>query len=438
MIKVGVDDLFESYYPFNADNFSARTIISSIYDTLLSENQNSLPISPIAYFMWKSENTIKLEFTGRKWSNGEEICANHLEQTFYYILEKNLKCASLLNFITGVKEIKKNAAKKPKLGIKCTKYNMTITTEYPIDAKKILNSILLTPMYFKNNLPTFMISSGKYKIKDIKQDYVMVENNFHYYIQDVTKKILKFFLVGNCNNILKLFENSEIDITPSTFYKRSLLDRFVANNLSTKKIIKDSNIDIFFELKQFDLELKKYIEKRLSSYSGLISETKRCSNYFFKVENKMFNDSIQYDYIPRELNIIFPNYYPNSKIVSAISRKNIDKVISYNFSDYIKYGLKMNYDIALRLTRLFVGDFLDRILTYISFVGETHLESYLALVNSINYNNPSISDINQMNDFLEHYSRIVPFGKVIHYCILSEKAKDFYIDDNDLYQYERL
>ena len=60
------------------------------------------------------------------------------------------------------------------------------------------------------------------------------------------------------------------------------------------------------------------------------------------------------------------------------------------------------------------------------------------MVNSFNFKSLKKEELKKFEQFMNRYSNIIPIGKFVYFYILSKKAKNFYIDNENVFRYERL
>lgn len=133
MHAIQIDDFPHSLITIQAEDFTSKTVLSSMYEPLFYEYKGSYKSDYVKDEYVDETATLYLNFTESYWSNGEQLKASHYYDTLIFILKSNSKYSSYLDFIVGVEEYLFDEISLNEVGIRLVGECLQINTKYKCD-----------------------------------------------------------------------------------------------------------------------------------------------------------------------------------------------------------------------------------------------------------------------------------------------------------------
>jgi hypothetical protein len=425
-MKLGVDVLPKTVIPMFSSDYASKSLSGLFYYPLVENKTNSKSIATIEEkesLVW----TLKLK-EGMYWSNGELIKVSQILDSWIFASDNNLRISKELDFIVNWKKWRLGEIPFEKVGIKISNNSLIICLQYGLDIAKMLGNIEFTPIYLDNNKGFLPISSGTFVPNIVGKEFIY---NFNKHNIDNIREKLELIFVDNIEESNRLYKSGKIDVTPTTLYKASLLDKMVGVTNFKVSNIHVSLLLISNRAKGMKKELLNKIKNTELNFLNL----EKYSNYFFQSEVseeqtlKSINDKNQ----KIKLVIGIADYYPNREIVETIldGYHIIIKMIPLEFLK--DRSVLKNLDMLCILYTTMVVSDVSLLLSYIPYIEEKEIDCYIGLLNKYDINNLTIVEKRELNSYLENNSSLIPIGNIIHGYKKRKESIPFFIDENDVY-----
>ncbi|MEX2784353.1 hypothetical protein AB3331_04035 [Streptococcus sp. H49] len=417
-MKIGVDVLPDTLNPAKISTYASKSVMTLFFEPIYSdvENRGLCWVNRVNDYLWK------IELKEKYWSNGERISTANIINTFVYYQKNNLSLSKELDVIENWQQYRKGAREFTDVGIIQENNNIFyIKTNCTCNLYNLFSNVEFTPLYLINN-EFLQIGSGIF-IPEENKEYRYNSNKFH---QASIEESLELILVEDPDSVLFYSKNNIIDTTPTTLYKRDILDK-----LPGRIVKKSSSIHVSLLLnsnrsREERNKIKDIIEN--TEFENITSTF----GYFFEEKNKKVNKRNSDKECVIELTFSATNYYPNYKNIKKISPLAHIKEIPLYVppSDYVND----NSDVVYMLFRLNIESEYTLLLSYISYIDEDYIDDYIELLNLHNIFQLSEEEKKRINRFLEKHSNLIPIGNVEHqYKNNPENNLRLCIDANDCY-----
>lgn len=311
MITFSIDTFPLSKNILDSNDYSGKIIFSAVCDTLFRYNlsKNEIEKNACEYYTYTNNRKcliIKIR-DDLYFYNGDKVTAIDYCNTFEEILSSNTHIGIIFrNFFSKVELIDEMTFK-------------LMNKSRNIESYKIL-SIYSTACVKKN------YTSGPYYIKELTNNYIMLERNKFYRkkVHNKTCSLLKFILTDGLNDY-NLFINGKVQITNNT-----LCD---INNIDKYNYIRETNY-IYLNL-AFSLKLMNRKFKRLRNNICNIIDRDKILNLLKYKHNE------SYSFIVNDNN---SKNMLNRKKTKKIYKSNNKKVLTLGYNDFYP-----NKEIALEI-----------------------------------------------------------------------------------------
>ncbi|MCW9732901.1 hypothetical protein L5B97_05280 [Avibacterium sp. 20-15] len=439
-LRVILDAPFGRLLPFEYQDFSAKCILSSLYEPLFFKYKNEKEYN--SYYIQRHyviDNMVVLEFKKDiYWSNGNRITSSDIYQSLLYQIKHKTKYSYYLDFIEGVSDYLYNG-REFKIGITNFDHDnkIIIYLSYHVNYYDVFSCIEFAPVYFENGIPVNTVSNGCFILSKIGTFNVIVERNPYFRIKnDFFINKINFILCKDLIRPISLFYENKIDITSATYFPDhyiSLLGKDV--NIDTSSIL------FFLTVSEDLLYIKNFLLEKMtnfleSQFNKIISMLKDYSLIDKNTYKSVIDNELIVPLRKRDVSIAYPDYYPNDIIISHL--KDVLEGVGFSVSickfdilNYISLD-KDKYDIYLSLSSLVYYSELNEMIFYAKYIRDDRREEYMSLVNSY-IDGDVYKEI--VDRFLTLNSKIFPICSLNFTYLKSLKADAFYIDENGLYRF---
>ena len=313
MITFSIDTFPLSNNILESNDYSSKIIFSAVCDTLFKYNLSKKEIEKnacdyYAYTNDKKNLIIKIR-DDLYFYNGNKVTAIDYCNTFEEILSSTTHIGIIFrNFFSNVKLIDKMT------------FQLTNKSKN-IESYKIL-SIYSTTCVKKN------YTSGPYYIKELKNNYILLERNKFYRkkMHNKSSSKLKFILTDGINDY-KLFINNTVQITNNTLCDVNKIDKY--------NYIKEENyiyLNLAFSPKLMNRKFKRLRDNICNTIDRVkilnLLKYKHDANYSFIVNNnsksmlkkKNFKSKLKSNN-KEVLTLGYNDFYPNKEIALEIKRQ---------------------------------------------------------------------------------------------------------------------
>ena len=343
MITFSIDTFPLSNNILESNDYSSKIIFSAVCDTLFKYNLSKKEIEKnacdyYAYTNDKKNLIIKIR-DDLYFYNGNKVTAIDYCNTFEEILSSTTHIGIIFrNFFSNVKLIDKMT------------FQLTNKSKN-IESYKIL-SIYSTTCVKKN------YTSGPYYIKELKNNYILLERNKFYRkkMHNKSSSKLKFILTDGINDY-KLFINNTVQITNNTLCDVNKIDKY--------NYIKEENyiyLNLAFSPKLMNRKFKRLRDNICNTIDRVkilnLLKYKHDANYSFIVNNnsksmlkkKNFKSKLKSNN-KEVLTLGYNDFYPNKEIALEIKNQLEEAGFAINLIEN-KFNIKNTSDINIVLNHL--------------------------------------------------------------------------------------
>ena len=387
MITFSIDTFPLSNNILESNDYSSKIIFSAIGDTLFKYNLSKKEIEKnacdyYAYTNDKKNLIIKIR-DDLYFYNGNKVTAIDYCNTFEEILSSTTHIGIIFrNFFSNVKLIDKMT------------FQLTNKSKN-IESYKIL-SIYSTTCVKKN------YTSGPYYIKELKNNYILLERNKFYRkkMHNKSSSKLKFILTDGINDY-KLFINNKVQITNNTLCDVNKIDKY--------NYIKEENyiyLNLAFSPKLMNRKFKRLRDNICNIIDRVkilnLLKYKHDANYSFIVNNnsksmlkkKNFKSKLKSNN-KEVLTLGYNDFYPNKEIALEI-KQQLEKVgftirlieNTFNIKNTSDINIVLNHLEYISPDSMINGSYFSLMLqksfiykTILKLYNKTHNEYLLNIIN---------------------------------------------------------
>lgn len=425
-----VDDLPQYSVPANAEDPNSKLLYSLIYQPIFNKINGNFTSDCIEDC--SAKNIIQFKF-GNKifWSDNTPLTAKDFFYTLKHIFLSRSNCCYYLDFIEGVKEFIYGDGSIDDIKIWIKDNIFFAKTVVQDTYKDVFSRINFAPMKYNDDGEfDSSVTSGGYYYQSINSHKILLKKNLHYkllpnYIEIIEEKDVK--------KQIQQIENGQLAYSGFT----SLGFQELSSNKEIYELPSKISFRVIFDSEFFEIVYKKKIKK------DIVTELNRYNELLkFITINNNFSDNYQSEDIAIEekkhIKVLSPNYFPNNLIVDCL----MQSMDEYNFifeCDFLPFKEYLSedwekYDIVLELVEPITENPIDAFIEQIKFIKTAYRSEYVSLINQyIKLKNDRKKEkANEINQFIQIYSRVFDLGIFRQYYIKSSSLPNVEVTDTGL------
>ncbi|MGX7418106.1 hypothetical protein ACWOFR_04800 [Carnobacterium gallinarum] len=427
-MNIGVDVFPVNLIPFSSFDYATKSLVGLFYIPIVSKQENQSLARVYKHNKLEWSIVLKKDI---KWSNGKEVEPRDIIDTWKYIFYHCPLFSKEFDWIKNWKDARNEKCSFNKIGLSIKKNIINITLQYPVDVEMLLSNIGYTPVYLDCKKKILPIGTGPFV--PLETDLFCYNNNEMYPL--FFSKKLQLILTNSPIDAVEKYENSVIEVTPTTLFNPILLDTLVGTQIYRKSNIHAGIVLVSNRAKKMKITLQNLLHEFEFNEFNI----NKADNYFFLMDNKLkqypkksIGDESKYQ--KKNITIGVVDFYPNFEIISSIFKDYNINIIAIELEN-INKSIEKNKEIDLfynLFTTTVLNDF-SLLMSYIPFFEEEIIDDYLKLLNNFDIYALNILEKIEINNFLKAHSQYIPIGNLYHRYNCKYENRQLEVDENDTY-----